>query len=72
MIPMEVGLLPLMFHIDTNLINARQKLEAVNQLEKWFDDGIILIKMSGTAHMEAQAGGKAAGKLTLRGLPAAP
>jgi hypothetical protein len=60
MIRMEVRLLPLMFHIDTNLINARQKLEAVNQLEKWFDDGVILINMSGTAHMEAQAGGNLA------------
>jgi hypothetical protein len=49
-----------MFHIDTNLINARQKLEAVNQLEKWFDGGVILINMSGVAHMEAQAGGNMA------------
>jgi hypothetical protein len=46
-------------HIDTNLINARQKLGAVNQLEKWFVDGVILINMSGTAHGEAQAGGNA-------------
>jgi hypothetical protein len=44
-------------HIDTNLINARQKLEAVNQLQKWAADGVILINMSGTAHEEAQAGG---------------
>lgn len=42
-------------HIDTNLINARQKLPAVNQLEKWFDEGIILINMSATAHREAKA-----------------
>ena len=54
---MEARLLPVMFHIDTNLINARQKLEAVNQLEKWFDDGVVLINMSGTAHVEATAGG---------------
>jgi hypothetical protein len=60
MIRMEVRLLPLMFHIDTNLINARQKLEAVNQLERWFNDGVILINMSGTAHMEARAGGNLA------------
>jgi hypothetical protein len=60
-IPMERRLLPIgVFHIDTNLINARQKLEAVNQLEKWFDDGVILINMSGTAHIEAQAGGNVA------------
>lgn len=46
-------------HIDTNLINSRQKLAAVNQLEKWFHDGVILINMSGTAHAEAQAGNNA-------------
>ncbi len=43
-------------HIDTNLINAWQKLAAVNQLEKWFEDGVILINMSGTAQREARAG----------------
>ena len=46
-------------HIDTNLINARQKLPAVNQLEKWFEDEVILINMSATAHGEAQADGDA-------------
>jgi len=46
-------------HIDTNLINARQKLPAVNQLEKWFKDEVILINMSATAHGEAQADGNA-------------
>lgn len=46
-------------HIDTNLINARQKLGPVNQLEKWSDDGVISINMSGTAHAEARAGGNA-------------
>ena len=45
------------FHIDANLINAKQKLAAVNQLEKWFDDGVILINMSSTARDEASAGG---------------
>ena len=43
-------------HIDTNLVNARQKLDSVNQLEKWADDGVILINMSATAHQEAQYG----------------
>lgn len=43
-------------HIDTNLINARQKLPAVNQLEKWFEDEVILINISGTALSEAIAG----------------
>ena len=43
-------------HIDTNLINARQKLSAVNQIEKWFEDEVILINISGTARCEAIAG----------------
>lgn len=47
-------------HIDTNLINARQKLAAVNRLEKWAADDVILINMSGVAHAEAQADGNAA------------
>ena len=42
-------------HIDTNLINAKQKLGAVNQIEKWAADEVILVNMSGTAHVEAQA-----------------
>jgi hypothetical protein len=46
-------------HIDTNLINARQKLAAVNQLEKWYADEVILINMAGTAREEASAGGNA-------------
>lgn len=46
-------------HIDTNLINARQKLPAVNQLEKWHEDEVILINMSSTAHGEAKADGNA-------------
>lgn len=44
------------FHLDTNLINARQKNEAVNRLEKWHTDGVICIAMAGVAHAEAQAG----------------
>ena len=47
-------------HIDTNLINARQKLAAINQMEKWAADEVILINMSGTAHVEAQADGNPA------------
>ena len=43
-------------HIDTNLINARGQLGAVNQLVRWFEDGVILINMSLTAHIEAKAG----------------
>ena len=45
------------FHIDTNLINARQKIGEVNRLEYWADNGVILINMSWIAHAEAQAGG---------------
>jgi hypothetical protein len=44
-------------HIDTNLINARQKLAPVNQLEKWAENDVILINMSGVAHQEASADG---------------
>lgn len=45
------------FHLDTNLINAKQRLAEVNRLEKWATDGVILINMSGVAHAEAQADG---------------
>lgn len=44
------------FHLDANLINARQANEAVNCLEKWRTDGVICIVMAGVAHAEAQAG----------------
>ena len=44
------------FHIDTNMINARGKLPAMNQLEKWAKDEIILINMSNTSFSEAQKG----------------
>jgi len=45
------------FHIDTNLINARQRIDAVNQLERWYEDEVILINISSVAHGEAQADG---------------
>lgn len=45
------------FHIDTNLINARGKLEAMNQIEKWAEEELILVNMSGVSFKEAQAGG---------------
>lgn len=44
------------FHIDTNLLNAKQKLPEVNQLEKWANDEAILINMSSTARDESLAG----------------
>jgi hypothetical protein len=43
-------------HIDTNLINARQKLEAVNQLEQWNENGVILLNMSHVNHKESMSG----------------
>lgn len=50
-IPMERRLLYIpVLHIDTNLINARQKLDAVNRLEKWYEDGVVLINMSSAQH----------------------
>ncbi len=45
-----------MFHLDANLINARQNLDAVNRMERWRDDGVILLVMSGVAHQESQSG----------------
>ncbi len=44
------------FHLDANLINARQDLDAVNRLERWRDEGVILLAMAGVAHQEAQSG----------------
>ena len=57
-IPFERRMLYIpILHIDTNLINARQKLADVNRLEQWAADEVILINMSGVAHAEAQADG---------------
>lgn len=44
------------FHIDTNMINAYGKLPAMNQLEKWADDEVILINMSSVSFNESQQG----------------
>lgn len=44
-------------HIDANLINARQKIHNINQLERWNRDGVVTINISSTAHAEAKAGG---------------
>lgn len=55
-ISMLFRMLHIILHIDTNLINSRRQLDLVNQLERWFEDGVILINMSSTAHIEAQAG----------------
>lgn len=50
----------LALHVDTNRINARTALPNMNQLERWRDDGVILMQMSNTAREEAVAGGNAA------------
>ncbi|MDO9267536.1 MAG: hypothetical protein Q7T96_00300 [Methylobacter sp.] len=47
------------FHIDTNLINARGSLLAMNLIEKWAADEIILVNMSGISFKEALAGNNA-------------
>ncbi|WP_320534518.1 hypothetical protein [Robbsia andropogonis] len=44
-------------HIDTNLINAKQRLEEVNRLERWYKNSVISINMSWIAHAEAQSDG---------------
>jgi hypothetical protein len=44
------------FHIDTNLINARGKLETMNQIEKWAQNKLICVNMSGVSFKEAIAG----------------
>ena len=46
--------------VDANLINARQKLPEVNQLEKWYESEVLLINMSSTARDEALADGNPA------------
>lgn len=57
---MKIGMLPRrlftpVFHIDTNLINARQALDQVNRLERWHRDEVILINMSSVSRDEARA-----------------
>lgn len=47
------------FHIDTNLINARGKLEEMNLIENWAENEIILVNMSEVSFCEAQLGNNA-------------
>lgn len=49
--------LSLAFHIDTNRINSRSRLDNMNKLEHWKEQGLILLYMSKVAHEEARAGG---------------
>ncbi len=48
--------LNLMFHIDTNRINARRNLRWINILEQWDGSGIIMLGISKVAQREAIAG----------------
>ena len=47
----------LMFHIDTNRINARQKLENMNRLDEWANNGVISLDMAEVTLNEAVSGG---------------
>ncbi|KAF0190930.1 MAG: hypothetical protein FD165_2301 [Gammaproteobacteria bacterium] len=56
---MDQRFIGLMFHIDTNRINARQKLENMNLLEKWARDDVIMLDMAEVTLSEAMAGSNA-------------
>lgn len=43
-------------HLDANRINSRETLEHVNQLERWAEDGVIVLEMARPAYEEAKAG----------------
>lgn len=45
------------FHIDTNCINSRSNLPAMNLLENWHNNGVIHIELSKPARDEALFGG---------------
>jgi hypothetical protein len=55
----ERRLIHVSFMIDTNCINARQKIEALNQLERWAADELIALMTAETAQREMSAGGNA-------------
>jgi hypothetical protein len=44
------------YFLDANRVNAKGKLSAVNQLEKWHADGVITLKFPEHAQSEAEAG----------------
>jgi predicted nucleic acid-binding protein len=44
------------FFLDANRVNARRKLSAVNQLEKWYADGVISLQFPEHAQSEAESG----------------
>ena len=41
-----------LFHVDTNLLNAKQRLVEMNELEKMAEKGLILLNWSSTAQSE--------------------
>ena len=47
------------FFLDANRVNAKGKLSAMNQLEKWHADGVIRLKFPEYAQSEAETGGDA-------------
>ena len=53
----ETRAVALRFHIDTNRINSRGKLSAMNRLEQWHGRGVIEILMPEPAADEAMRGG---------------
>ena len=44
------------FFLDANRVNARCNLPAMNQLEKWNDDGVISLRFPEHAQSEAESG----------------
>jgi hypothetical protein len=56
---MDERFIGLMFHIDTNRINARQNLECMNRLERWAENDVIMLEMAEVTQKEAMAGGDA-------------
>jgi hypothetical protein len=53
----EVRYIDREFHIDTNRINSRSNLPAMNSLEHWHKNGVISIEFSEVARKEALFGG---------------
>lgn len=56
---MDQRFIGLMFHLDTNRINAKQNLEHMNRLEQWEASDVITLDMAEVALNEAMAGGNA-------------
>jgi predicted nucleic acid-binding protein len=54
MVPRKLGCPQ--FFLDANRVNARCKLSAMNQLEKWHADGVISLRFPHHAQSEAESG----------------